>query len=238
MKKLIIVLPFLFGIISLNAQNTVIYDDHAEVRNVSSFHAIEVSNGITLIIKQGSQEAVAVSASSPEIRSHIKTVVEGGKLKIYFDNKGWHDWNIKKELKAYVSFKNLDALEANSGADASTDGNINVGDLAIDLSSGADFKGIITATKLDIDQSSGSDMTIKGKVNDINIITTSGSDFNGYDLISETCKADASSGSDIEITVNKELQADASSGGGINYKGSGVITSISNSSGGKVKKQG
>jgi len=34
------------------------------------------------------------------------------------------------------------------------------------------------------------------------------------------------------------LQADASSGGGINYKGNGVITSVSNSSGGRVKKQG
>jgi hypothetical protein len=91
---------------------------------------------------------------------------------------------------------------------------------------------------LDIDQSSGSDMDIKGKVNDVNITASSGSDFNGYDLISETCKADASSGSGIEITVNKELQAQASSGGGINYKGNGVITSVSNSSGGKVKKQG
>ena len=69
------------------------------------------------------------------------------------------------------------------------------------------------------------------------ITTSSGSDFNGYDLVSETCKADASSGSDIEITVNKELQAEASSGGGINYKGNGVVTNVSNSSGGKIKKQ-
>jgi hypothetical protein len=237
MKKLITLLPILFSVTFLFAQNTVIHDANAEVRKVGSFHAIEVSNGIKLIIKQGSEEAVAVSASSPDIRNRIKTEVENGKLKIYFDNSGWHDWSVKKELKAYVSFKNLDKLQANSGADASTDGNISVDNLAIDLSSGADFDGTVTATHLDVDQSSGADMTIKGKVNDLNITTSSGADFNGYDLASEKCKADASSGSDIEITVNKELQAQASSGGDIHYKGNGVITSVSNSSGGRIKKQ-
>jgi hypothetical protein len=238
MKRLIVFLPLLFSVSFLFAQNTVVHDANAEARTVGSFHAIEVSNGIDLKIKQGSSEAVAVSASSPEIRSRIKTEVENGKLKIYFDNRGWKDQNTRKELKAYVSFKNLDALDANSGADASTDGNINVGNLNISLSSGADFKGTVTATNLNIDQSSGSDMDIKGKVNSLKVSTSSGSDFNGYDLVSETCVADASSGSDIEITVNKTLQAEASSGGGINYKGNGVITSVSNSSGGKIKKQG
>src|SRR5438477_4603792 len=154
MKKSIVFLSFLCAVTLLKEQNTIVHDANAEVRNVSSFHAIEVSNGINLIIKQGTDEAVAVSASSSEIRNRIKTEVENGKLKIYFDNHGWHDWSIKKELKAYVSFKNLDALEANSGSDASTDGNINADDLSIDLSSGADFKGTVTATHLDIDQSS------------------------------------------------------------------------------------
>lgn len=238
MKKLIVLLPVLFFAVLSFAQNTVIHDNHAEARTISSFHAIEVSNGIDLIIKQGSAEAVAVSASTPEIRSRIKTIVENGKLKIYFDNKGMKDWTNKKELKAYVSFKNLDGLTANSGADAATDGNINVNTLSIDLSSGADFDGDVTAEHLSVEQSSGSDMTIKGKVSDLKISTSSGSDFSGYGLISETCKANASSGSDIEITVNKELQAEASSGGDISYKGSGSVTNINNSSGGKIKKQG
>jgi len=240
MKKILVLLPFLFFVKFLSAQNTVVHDSHAETRTVSSFHAIEVSNGIDLILKQGNDEAVAVSALTPEIRSRIKTEVENGKLKIYFDNRGWNNENNnkKKEMKAYVSFKNLDKLQANSGADATTDGNINVNTLSIELSSGADFDGSVTAQHLDVDQSSGSDMDIKGKVTNLNISTSSGSDFNGYDLISETCNANASSGSDIEITVNKDLKAEASSGGGINYKGNGSVSSVSNSSGGKVKKQG
>lgn len=238
MKKLPILLTLLlFASVSF-AQNTTIHDANAQVRNVGSFHAIEVSNGFHLILKQGNTDAVAVSASSTDLISKIKTEVSNGKLKIYFDHSMWKNWNSKgKELKAYVTIKDIDELEANSGAEATTDGNISSSDMKITLSSGADFDGQVTASKLWVDQSSGSDMDIKGKVSYIEIKTSSGSDFKGYDLVSETCKADASSGSGIEITVNKDLQAEASSGGDVNYKGNASISQISNSSGGRIKKQ-
>jgi len=238
MKKLPILLTLLLCASVLFAQNTTIRDANAQVRNVGSFHAIEVSSGIHLYLKQGNTDAVAVSASSSDIISRMKTEVENGKLKIYIDMHGLNGWNSKnKNLKAYVTIKDIDALEANSGADATTDGNINTSDMKITLSSGADFDGQVTASKLLVDQSSGSDMDIKGKVDNIEIKTSSGSDFKGYDLVSETCKADASSGSGIEITVNKNLQAEASSGGNVNYKGNASISQISNSSGGRIKKQ-
>ena len=80
MKRLIVFLPLLFSVTFLFAQNTVVHDANAEVRNVTGFHAIEVSNGIKLLITQGSSEAVAVSASAPDIRDRIKTKVENGKL--------------------------------------------------------------------------------------------------------------------------------------------------------------
>src|SRR5258707_542736 len=99
MKKLIVLLSFLFSVTFLKAQNTVVHDANAEARSAGSFHAIEVSNGIKLIMKQGSEDAVAVSAASPDIRNRIKTVVENGKLKIYFDNDGWKDRSNKGELK-------------------------------------------------------------------------------------------------------------------------------------------
>jgi len=66
------------------AQNTTVYDDNAQQRNVSNFHAIEVSNGIYLYLKQGNTNAVAVSASLQELTVKIKTEVENGVLKIYF----------------------------------------------------------------------------------------------------------------------------------------------------------
>ena len=84
MKKVFIILPLLLCGLMLAAQDKIVYDPNAEIRNVGSFHAMEVSNGIDLILKQGNSEGVAVSASSTDIRDRIKTEVVNGKLKIYF----------------------------------------------------------------------------------------------------------------------------------------------------------
>ena len=96
MKKLPILLTLLLCASVLFAQNTAIHDANAQIRNVGSFHAIEVSNGIHLILKQGNTDAVAVSASSTDLISKIKTEVFNGTLKIYFDHSMWKNWNSKK----------------------------------------------------------------------------------------------------------------------------------------------
>jgi Putative auto-transporter adhesin, head GIN domain len=219
------------------AQDKVINDPNAEARSISGFHAIKVSSGINLVIKQGNTEAVAVSASEKEYRDRIKTEVINGVLKIYYDNDKWYKGYSSngKKLKAYVSFKQIDKLDGSSGSYTTIDGTMNAGNLRIELSSGADFKGTLQASSLDVDESSGANAHVSGKTQSLSVGTSSGAGFYGYELSSDKCDADASSGGTIQVNVNKELSADASSGGDIRYKGNGVITKISSSSGGSVK---
>jgi Putative auto-transporter adhesin, head GIN domain len=223
--------------VSLLAQDKVINDANAEVRNVIGFHGIKVSHGIELVIKQGNAEAVAVSASEKQYRDRIKTEVVNGILKIYYENEKWYKaWSTNgKRLKAYVSFKQLDLVDGSSGSSTTIEGTMNAGYLKIDLSSGAGFSGSVQANRLTVDESSGATAHINGKAQAVSVETSSGAGFYGYDLISDNCDADASSGGSIEINVSKELSADASSGGDIRYRGNGVITKISTSSGGSVK---
>jgi hypothetical protein len=75
-------------------------------------------------------------------------------------------------------------------------------------------------------------------VDNFSIETSSGAHFNGYDLTASSAMAEASSGGKVELSVSKDLTASASSGGAITYKGSGGISNISTSSGGKVKRAG
>ena len=219
------------------AQDKIINDPNAEARTVSGFHGIKVATGIDLVIRQGSVEAVAVSASTKEYRDHIKTEVENGVLKIYFDTKWYKDWSSHgKNLKAYVSFKQLDLVHGSSGSSTTVDGQLSATNLKIELSSGAAFKGAIEAGSLDIDGSSGATAHISGKVQSVTAETSSGAGIYGYELVTEKCDADASSGGLIQINISKELAAEASSGGDIRYKGEGVIRKVSTSSGGSVKK--
>ena len=242
MKKLF---PFLFlsllATISF-AQDKTVYDANAEKRTTSSFHAIRVSHGIELLLKQGDTEALAISAETKEQRDAVKTEVVNGELKIYIEQKLMKWWKQLSRngvrVKAYVSFKNLDKIDGSSGSKTNIDGSLTATKMSIDLSSGASLTGELKTNFLEIDQSSGASSTIKGEVQDLNVETSSGAHFNGYELTAANGRADASSGGKIELWVTKEIKASASSGGGINYKGQAVATNLSTSSGGKIKKQG
>lgn len=237
MKKISLLLLACLVTVFSFAQDKVINDPNAEARNVTGFHAIRISHGIELIIKQGTTEAVAVSASQKEYRDNIKTEVEGGVLKIYFDTQWYKNWNSNgKKLKAYVSFKQLDLLHGSSGSNTTVDGAINGTDVKIELSSGAGFKGAVEANSVNVDNSSGATARISGKVQSATLEASSGAGVYGYDLTSEKCDAHASSGGAIEVSINKELSARASSGGDIRYKGNAVITNVSTGSGGSIRK--
>ena len=220
--------------ITASAQKTV-NDANAEKRNVSGFHAIEVSGGIDLYLSQG-EEAVAVSASKTEYRDKIVTEVKNGVLKIWFDWKNGlkFNWDNHK-LKAYVSVKSLDGLKASGGSDIDVDGTIKTTKLDMGISGGSDFKGNIESDDLKIEASGGSDVSISGKATKLTIDVSGGSDFSGYDLASDICNVEASGGSDVRVTVNKELSADASGGSDVYYKGSGLIRDLK-TSGSSIKK--
>jgi hypothetical protein len=229
----LLVTSFLFAQKQINDRN-------AQVRNVKGFHAIRVSTGIQLYLTQGSAEAVAVSASEEEYRDRIKTEVDNGVLKIYYDYNLLKELGdrSRKHLKAYVSFINLDGIDGSSGSSVQVEGVIKVSKLDMDFSSGAEFTGNIDVSKMKAEQSSGAVVKIAGKADNIEIDGSSGSVFHGYDLVVDQCDAESSSGSSIQVTVNKELSAQASSGGSIGYKGTGVIRNIHTGSGGSVSKKG
>lgn len=223
MKKIIAGLFFIGIAQFVAAQKEIINDANAERRIINeSFTSIKVSSGISLYLSQGDDEALAVSASENKYKDGIKTLVEGGVLKIYyFGSKGWN--SDKKNMRVYVSFKNLEKIEAAGASDIQVAGSITVATLKISLSGASDFKGAVAVTNLKIDLSGASDVTIKGSATTVQIETSGASDVKGYDLKTDFCTAKASGASDINITVNKELNAGASGASSIRYKGEGVI---------------
>jgi hypothetical protein len=202
MKKIISLVIFTAGFSAVIAQKTV-NDPHAEKRNVSSYHAIEVSDGIDLYLSQGG-EAVAVSASETKFRDRIKTEVKNGVLKIWYDHNSNInvDWGNRK-MKAYVSFKDLDNLEGSGGSDISVEGSIKVSTLSLNVSGGSDFEGKVEINDLKVDASGGSDVKISGAVKKLDIEASGGSDFKGYELAADVCNLQASGGSDVYIPLTK-----------------------------------
>jgi hypothetical protein len=238
MKKAILSAILLSVTVFSLAQNgKVIEDKNAETRAVKGFHAIHVQSGIDLYLTQGNEEKVVVSASNVEARDRIKTEVENGVLKIYMDRNEFH-WGTNRKLKAYVSIKNIDGLDASGGSDVFLEGTIKSETLEVELSGGSDLKGRVEAQEMNVHQSGGSDINLSGSVTRLNVKANGGSDLNAYDLVTDYCKISASGGSDSHITVNKELSADASGGSDIYYKGTGVVNLVKSSGSSSVTKKG
>ncbi len=235
MRKTLILLPVLLLANLVFAQKTI-NDPNAEKREVGSFTGVTVSSGIDLILMEGN-EAVAVTAADPKHRDRIKTEVKNGVLKIWYD---WEEKNVRmdfgtKKMKAYVSYRTLNLLGGSGGSDIDVDGTIKSAKLKLDISGGSDFEGSVDVGSLDVDQSGGSDVKISGKVSNLVISASGGSDFNGYGLVAENANIDASGGSDVTITVNKEIKADASGGSDIHFKGNASLPTTK-SNGSTIKK--
>ena len=236
--KLLFTLLALVTIQTITAQKTIIHDPNVETRAVGSFSAIRVSGGIDLYLSQSDREALAVSASESAYKSRIKTVVENGVLKIYYEDAGkkWSSGN--RKLKAYVSFTSLRKLDASGASDVYVDGAIKGDGLSIRLSGASDFKGAVEVNQLDLDQSGASDATISGKVMNLEVKASGASDLKGFDLSTSVCSARASGASEVKITVEKELQVEASGASSIQYKGNAVITSTKSNGASSINKKG
>ena len=111
MKRFFLVLAIVFGLLPAKAQNEIVVDPNASVRTVAGeFDAIKVSGGIDLYLSQSDNIAVAVSAANENYKAGIKTVIEDGTLKIFYE--GEKGWNRKdRKLRAYVSFSDLKKID-------------------------------------------------------------------------------------------------------------------------------
>jgi hypothetical protein len=238
MKKLF--LSFLVAAITTGtafAQKNI-NDPNAEKRTVSNFHGIDVGTGIELILTEGNMEEVAVSAATTEWRDKIVTKVENGILKIYYENKlnSINTKKEKKELKAWVSYKSLDRLNANTGAQVEIEGTLKASSMKMNVNTGATVKGLVNIDDLFVDQNTGSEVTLTGKAEKLDVSGDTGSMFKGIDLETSNCNAKVSTGAGIYITVQKELYIKANTGGYVKYKGDAGIREIKTNTGGTVSK--
>ena len=218
MKKIWISFVVALMAISSAMAQKVVYDDNAQKRTIGSFHAIETSSGIEVIITKGDKEELAVTVGDKDYLNEVSTVVKNGVLKISREG----DWNLWKQwknwrVKVYVSYIKLDEVQATSG------GSINGTDVKLE--------------KLSARLNSGGSINLSGTVETLEVDGNSGAQFKGYSLSTVNCKADVSSGAGMQVTVTKEISAKATSGGYIRFKGDGLIRDINVNSGGSVKRQ-
>lgn len=179
MQKIIVCLLFIIAGFNLNAQN-VVHDANAQVRNVGSFNKIRISSAINLYLSQGKEQAVAVSSEDADVTGKIKTEVSNGILKIYVENGLWNKWNWgNKHLKAYVTFTDLEMLDASGACNVDLTDPITVGDFKLVLSGASNMKGDIKGGSINFDLNGASNAKINTSGTSFIVSQSGASNFKG-----------------------------------------------------------
>src|ERR1043165_7897608 len=106
-----------------------------EVRSVSSFKGVKVSQAIDVYLKKGDKESVKVVASGVDL-SDVVTEVEGTTLRVRMrDNIG--GFFSKADVKAYFTYVNLERISASSAASVFSEGIVKTNSIDIGASSAA-----------------------------------------------------------------------------------------------------
>lgn len=237
--KFLLTTVTLFVALVATAQTKTYNDPNAKTRTLSgSFTKISVSSGVELYLTQADEDAIAVSVSDQKYEDRFKTEIENGTLKIYYDNKGltWNKSDRNRKLKAYVSFKKLEALTCSAGSSTKLTNTLDAVNLALNFSSGSVFTGEINASEVNSTVSSGAEAKVSGKTGKLTVNASSGANFKGSGLVALYCTASANSGGAVSIEVKKELNASANSGGEVKYSGTATVTKGAVNSGGSVRQ--
>lgn len=203
-------------------------------RTVPSFHALSAATGIHVYLTQKDREEVIVEADEEDM-DHLITEVEGGVLKIYMKQRSRFNFDLSSsERNVYVSFKNLDRIEASSAADVVSRSEINLERLDLNASSSANIKLELKAREVKAEASSAADILLRGRGYSLEANASSSSDIDASGFETKRCDANASSAADIRVNVTEELDANASSGADIVYSGNPERKNINESSGGDI----
>jgi len=227
-------LKHIAAVFTLILSTTFIFaQESSQVRKVSGFSGVDVSEGIKVELTFGDKEYVEVFADEDYI-DRVVTELSGSELDIYIKGNNWNGQI--KNVTVKVTAKKVESLDASSGSSLISQNLIESDELKMSVSSGAHLKVAFKAPKASCDASSGASAKLKGVAKFFDTQASSGSTIDADEVKAVKVSADVSSGANISVYAEDEINAEASSGGSVKYSGSPKMVDVDKSSGGSVRK--
>jgi len=210
----------------------------SEVRELPAFDAIDVGGSVDLVIRQGSEFTVTVTAEDGELEDLI-TEVDAGTLQIHHkpEQRSLFGFNRVGDYEVDVTLPRLRALDAHGGVDVRVEGAISGERLEIDASGAADLTLTVDVAELEVRTSGGSDITLVGSATHFSAQSSGGSDLMANRMTVESADIRSSGGSDVILDVSGSLVAHASGGSDIVYTGNPAAVDVHASGGADVVRR-
>ena len=195
----------------------------SERRDVSNFHAVEISYPAQVLVKQGSKESLQIEAED-NLLPNLRTQVKNGTLEIFYKAENGKHVNPTKGVKITLVVKNLTSVDFTSAGDLTIDA-LKADTLDVSLSGAGNLKlNKIIAKALGVSLSGAGSMSASGTADDLNLNISGFGDFKGADLHNKEAQVDISGAGSATVWVDNNLNAQISGAGSISYYGSASIT--------------
>jgi hypothetical protein len=202
-------------------------------RPVSGFNAIKVSSAIKVILTMGDQESLTFEAED-DVLPKLKSEVRNGELHLFTEG----NTNTKKDMKAYVTARQLQGVEVTGAASLKLTNNLQGDKFSMESSGAGNIEMAIKVNELDCDITGAANIELKGEAARIMLDLSGASDFSASKLTSENVKIKATGASKAQVSASKTLKVNATGASKVIYSGAPKDKDIFTSGAASVKSDG
>lgn len=220
----------LVGAVNVHAQDDKSWKDKPKIEgsgniitktfNVQSFDQLDVVGVFSLKLSQGSKEEVRIEADD-NLQDLFEVKNEGSKLIVKMKKES--NFNSKKGLKVYVSFKKLKSMDLSTVGNVSSEQSLSFDNVDIDTKSVGSVDLKLTAQSINLDNKSVGDVTLNGRANNAVIKNQSVGSLQAADFIVESMDIDNSGVGSAEVNATKVIKVKDSFLGKVSNKGAAKI---------------
>ncbi|WHZ06535.1 MAG: hypothetical protein OJF59_000288 [Cytophagales bacterium] len=230
MRKLNLILALIvLSLLLLSAASIAFAQSTKKTLELSEFKSIYVNSNYTVYLKQTNKQEVNVEAD-PDIFSLTKIFVENGILMINVDRKPdnpnksiWSkidDIKLKAVMKVYVSMKNINELQVNSGGKIVSENSIATDYVSLAVSGSGSMDIDLKGNNVKTEVSGSGTVALKGYATSNDIYISGSGSLNAFACELEKAKVKISGSGNCEVNVTQNLDALVLGSGTIKHKGS------------------
>lgn len=216
----------------------------SETRKSADFIALEVKNGIEVIVTQSNEPALKVQADTQQNMENIVTEFKKGVLKVYLKSEN-KQATTHGTAKVFVSAKSLNNFTAVTGSSITINGRLTVNELTVKLETGSSFsgeveslekctvkaesgsmfRGIVKANAFSTKITGGASVKIVGYAESATIVCNNGSMLAGK-FICQKAEVKTINASTAFVNTMKAINASTDTSSSITYYGEPASVSL------------
>ncbi len=191
--------------------------------SISSFDRIELNGIYNTVIKQGNTESVEIEADE-NLQAYLKPEVNDRTLQI--EQTEGVRFKKNRKMNVYVTFKNIDKITNNGVGNLTSDGTINLSQLAIACNGVGNLELELNSSKLNLEMSSVGNIELSGSVTDGEFMLSGVGNIDAENMKIENLKIDNSGVGNAEVYVTGVIRPSVSGAGNIICKGKPSVSDL------------